>query len=265
MQGSANLNVMIKAVRKAGRSLLKDFGEVENLQVSAKSPEDFARRADIRAAEIIQEDLTEARANYGLLSRGTPEVEGKDPTRRWIINPLDGTANYLHGMPHWAISVALEHKGEVATAVIYDPTKDELFWAEKGAGAWLEGRSRLRVSGRSELIDAVFSMGIPGANQPYLPAVLKDLGRLMPVCAGVRQWGVTSLEMAYVAAGRYDGHVDRARALWDIAAGSLIVREAGGIVDAIRPDTQTLFEDGHVICGSGAIFDKFARTIRTTD
>jgi myo-inositol-1(or 4)-monophosphatase len=261
MQGSANLNVMIKAARKAGRGLLKDFGEVENLQVSSKGPGDFVSRADRAAEETIRADLTEARPNYGWLGEESAPVEGKDPTRRWIVDPLDGTTNYLHGMPHWAVSIALEHKGEIVSGVVHDPVKDETFWAEKGAGAWLDGRSRLRVSGRTSMIETVYATGLPFAGGRYLPAALQDLGRLLPVCAGVRRWGAAALDLAYVAAGRYDGYWERGLKPWDLAAGLLLVREAGGLVEPIRPG-QTLLEDGHLIAGSSAIFDKFARIVR---
>ena len=264
MQGSANLNVMIKAARKAGRSLVKDFGEVENLQVSSKGPGDFVSRADRRAEEIIREDLTEARPSYGWLGEESDPVEGKDPTRRWIVDPLDGTTNFLHGMPHWAVSIALEHKGEIVIGVIYDPVKDELFYAEKGNGAWLDGRTRLRVSGRTSMIETVYATGLPFAGGKYLPAALQDLARLLPACAGVRRWGAASLDLAYVAAGRYDGYWERGLKPWDIAAGIVIVREAGGFVEPLRPG-QSILEDGHLVCGSGAIFDKFAAIIRERD
>ncbi len=265
MQGSANLNIMIKAARKAGRGLLKDFNEVENLQVSSKGPGDFVSRADRRAEEVIREDLMEARPNYGWLGEESEPVAGKDPTRRWIVDPLDGTTNFLHGMPHWAISIALEHKGEIVSAVIYDPAKDEVFWAEKGMGAWLDSRSRLRVSGRTDMIETVYATGLPFGARKYLPASLKDLGRLLPVCSGVRRWGAAALDLAYVAAGRYDGYWERGVQYWDIAAGILIVREAGGFVEPIRPDTQSLMEDGHIIAGAPSCFEKFAKIIRTPE
>ncbi|UWQ20047.1 inositol monophosphatase family protein [Jannaschia sp. W003] len=264
MQGSANLNVMIKAARKAGRSLVKDFREVENLQVGTKGPGDFVSRADRAAEDIIRAELMEARPNYGWLGEESGETKGTDPTRRWIVDPLDGTTNYLHGMPHWAVSIALEHKGEVVSGVIYDPAKDELFVAEKGAGAWLGDRNRLRVSGRTAMHEAVFATGIPFAASKYLPATLRDLGRLSPACAGVRRWGAAALDLAYVAAGRYDGYWERGLHPWDIAAGILIVREAGGFVQPIR-EGQSLLEDGHLVAGSGAIFERFADVIRTRD
>src|SRR6056297_1980780 len=158
MQGSANLNVMIKAARKAGRSLVKDFREVENLQVGAKGPGDFVSRADTAAEEIIRSELMEARPNYGWLGEESGEKPGTDPTRRWIVDPLDGTTNFLHGMPHWAVSIALEHKGEVVAGVVFDPAKDELFVAEKGAGAWMND-TRLRVSARHKMIESIFATG----------------------------------------------------------------------------------------------------------
>jgi myo-inositol-1(or 4)-monophosphatase len=148
MQGSANLNLMIKAARKAGRSLVKDFREVENLQVSTKGPGDFVTKADREAERLIKEELLGGRPTYGWLGEETGGAAGADPTRRWIVDPLDGTTNFLHGMPHWAVSIALEHKGEIVSAVVYDPAKDEMFWAEKGAGAWLNDNRRLRVSDR---------------------------------------------------------------------------------------------------------------------
>ena len=262
MQGSANLNVMIKAARKAGRSLLKDFGEVENLQVSSKGPGDFVSRADRAAEDIIREALMEARPTYGWLGEESGETPGADPTRRWIVDPLDGTTNFLHGMPHWAVSIALEHKGQIVSGVVYDPTKDELFWAEKGSGAWLDGRQRLRVSGRTSMIETVYATGLPFGGARYLPAALQDLGRLLPACAGVRRFGAAALDLAYVAAGRYDGYWERGVHTWDIAAGVLLVREAGGIVEPIRPETQDLLDDGHLVAGASSIFDKFAAVIR---
>ena len=260
MQGSANLNLMIKAARRAARSLVKDFREVENLQVSSKGPGDFVSRADREAERIIREELMEARPNYGWLGEETGETEGTDPTRRWIVDPLDGTTNFLHGLPHWAISIALEHKGEIVSAVVFDPAKDEMFMAEKGAGAFMNDK-RLRVSARSRMIDCIFATGIPFAGRPALPASLQDLARLMPVCAGVRRWGAASLDLAYVAAGRYDGYWERGLGAWDIAAGLLIVREAGGFVGPVRKDSDML-ESGSVIAGNAEIFEPFAKIIR---
>ena len=231
-QASANVNVMIKAARKAARSLLRDFGEVENLQVSAKGPGDFVSRADIKAEQLIRDELTEARPNYGWLGEESVEVKGEDPTRRWIVDPLDGTTNFLHGLPHWAISIGLEHKGEMVAGVIYDPVKDEMFVAEKGAGAWLNDR-RLRVSGRRDMIEMIFATGIPFGGRPELPGALREIAALTPQTAGIRRWGSAALDLAYVAAGRVDGYWERGLKPWDMAAGILLVREAGGFVGTI--------------------------------
>ena len=215
MQGSANLNVMILAARKAGRSLSKDFREVENLQVSSKGAGDFVSRADIAAEKIIRDELTAARPNYGWLGEESDEVEGKDPTRRWIVDPLDGTTNFLHGLPHWAVSIALEHKGEIVSAVVYDPSKDEMFVAEKGQGCWMN-EARMRVSSRNRMIECIFATGIPWGGRKDLPETLKDMARVLPQTAGVRRFGAAALDLAYVAAGRYDGFRERGLHAWDV-------------------------------------------------
>ncbi|GAA6207133.1 inositol monophosphatase family protein [Cognatishimia sp. WU-CL00825] len=261
MVGSANLNVMMKAARKAGRSLVKDFREVENLQVSMKGAGDFVSRADVAAEEIIKEELMAARPTYGWLGEEGGGEEGKDPTRRWIVDPLDGTTNFLHGMPHWAVSIALEHKGEIVAGVVFDAAKDEMFYAEKGEGAWLNDKQRLRVSARSRMIESVFATGIPFAGRRDLPETLQDLARLMPTCAGVRRWGAASLDLAYVAAGRYDGYWERGLNAWDIAAGIIIVKEAGGFVHAIDP-SESVIDSGTVLCANEPIFDQFSKVIR---
>ena len=259
MQGSANLNVMMKAARKAARGLVKDFREVENLQVSSKGAGDFVSRADVASEKTIREELLGTRPNYGWVGEESEPVVGKDPTRRWIVDPLDGTTNFLHGLPHWAISIALEFKGEIVSGVVYDPAKDEMFWAEKGQGAWMNDQ-RLRVSDRSRLIDCIFATGLPFGGRPDLPETLQDLARLMPATAGVRRWGAAALDLAYVAAGRVDGYWERGVHLWDVAAGDLIVREAGGFAEPIdrAPDTGP----GTIISGNAAVFESFARVIR---
>lgn len=260
MHGSANLNLMIKAARKAGRSLVKDFREVENLQVSVKGAGDFVSRADIAAERIIRDELMGARPTYGWLGEESEPVDGADPTRRWIVDPLDGTTNFLHGLPHWAVSIALEHKGEIVAGVIFDPAKDEMFAAEKGQGAWMN-ESRIRVSGRKMMSEAVFATGVPFGTKKTLPATLKDLARLMPACAGVRRWGAAALDLAYVAAGRYDGFWERELSPWDIAAGLVLVREAGGFVEAVR-EGREIFETGAVIAANGEIFGTLAKVLR---
>ncbi|MEM6375607.1 MAG: inositol monophosphatase family protein, partial [Pseudomonadota bacterium] len=183
-----------------------------------------------------------------------------DPTRRWIVDPLDGTTNFLHGLPHWAVSIGLEHKGKIVSGVVYDPAKDEMFVAEKGEGAWLND-TRLRVSGRSRMIECIFATGVPFGGHGDLPATLQDLARLMPACAGVRRWGSAALDLAYLAAGRYDGFWERRLQPWDIAAGVIIVQEAGGLVEAIDAQENVL-QTGDVLAANETIFDRFAQVIR---
>jgi myo-inositol-1(or 4)-monophosphatase len=260
MQGSANLNLMIKAARKAGRGLVKDFREVENLQVSVKGAGDFVSRADIAAEKAIRDELMGGRPTYGWLGEESGETPGQDPTRRWIVDPLDGTTNFLHGLPHWSVSIALEHKGEVVAGVVYDPAKDELFWSEKGAGAWMN-EARIRVSGRRLMSEAIFATGVPFGTKKTLPATMRDLARLMPACAGMRRWGSAALDLAYVAAGRFDGYWEREINAWDMAAGLLLVREAGGFVGAVR-DGADIFGSGSIIAGNATLFDPLAAILR---
>jgi myo-inositol-1(or 4)-monophosphatase len=260
MQGSANLNIMIKAARKAGRSLVRDFGEVENLQVSTKGAGDFVSKADIKAEQLIREELVEARPNYGWLGEESTEVKGTDPTRRWIVDPLDGTTNFLHGLPHWAVSIALEHKGEIVAGVIYDPVKDEMFTAEKGTGAWMNDQ-RCRVSARRHMIEMLFATGLPFGGRSDLPETLKDLGRILPACAGVRRMGSAALDLAYVAAGRVDGFWERRLHPWDMAAGLIIVKEAGGLAEGIVAGENPL-QSGEVVATNGLVFDNFAKLVR---
>ncbi|MFW2589913.1 inositol monophosphatase family protein [Sagittula sp. SSi028] len=262
MQGSANLNIMMKAARKAGRSLVKDFREVENLQVSVKGAGDFVSRADLASEAILKEELMGARPTYGWLGEETGEIAGEDPTRRWIVDPLDGTTNFLHGLPHWAISIALEHKGQIVSGVVYDAAKDEMFYAERGSGAWLNDSKRLRVSGRRRMFEALFATGVPFGAKRTLPATLKDLAKLMPECAGVRRMGAASLDLAYVAAGRYDGYWERELGLYDFAAGYLIAKEAGAIVEGVRED-QDPFETNTILAANNDIFSSFAKVLRS--
>src|SRR5690554_3181627 len=257
---SANLNVMIKAARKAGRSLVKDFREVENLQVSSKGPGDFVSRADREAERIIKEELRGARPNYGWLGEETGMEAGEDPTRRWIVDPLDGTTNFLHGLPHWAVSIALEHKGEIVAAVVYDPAKDELFTAEKGDGAFVNDQ-RLRVSGRSRMIESIFATGVPFGGRGTLPATLKDLARLMPLTAGVRRWGAAALDLAYVAAGRYDGYWEHGLNPWDIGAGTLLVREAGGFTGPLAEGGDPM-TGGGIVAANTNVFETLTKILR---
>jgi myo-inositol-1(or 4)-monophosphatase len=228
--------VMQAAAQKAAKRLLRDFNEVEQLQVSIKGPSDFVSTADLRAEEILREDLYKARPGYGFLMEESGASGSDNWTWRWVIDPLDGTTNFLHGIPHWAISIALERKlpdgsAELACAMVYAPATDEMFWAERGVGAYLNKR-RLRVAARRDLRDAVFATGIPfaavsGRNRL---AFARTLGALMPQVAGIRRFGSAALDLAWVAAGRYDGFWELGLKSWDVAAGMLIVREAGGFV-----------------------------------
>ncbi len=259
---SPTLNVMIRAARKAGRSLVRDFGEVENLQVSVKGAGDFVTAADRKAEEILREELLGARPNYGWLGEETGETPGKDPTRRWIVDPLDGTTNFLHGLPHWAVSIALEHKGKLVAGVVFDPAKDEIFVAEQGQGAWLNDR-RARVSARRDMGAAIFATGVPYGDKTTLPDTLRDLARLMPRTAGVRRFGAASLDLAYVAVGRYDGFWERELHPWDMAAGIVILREAGGMVTALEPAPQSgdPLETGHILAGNPELHGKLGELL----
>ena len=263
MQGSANLNIMIKAARKAGRSLNKDFREVENLQTSAASVEQFVARAEVAAMDILREDLTGARGTYGYLDP-QGETDGEDPTRRWIVCALDGRVSFSHGQAHFAVTIALEHKGKIVSAVVFDPAKDELFYAEKGQGAWLNDNKRVRVSSRDRLVEAVVGHAVPFGVKRTLPATLKDMARVMPECAGLRAMGVTSLDLAYVAAGRLDGYWRREAAMMDLAAGMLIASEAGALMEGVRAGQKPL-EDGAILCANNQLFSALAKVIRATD
>ena len=257
MQGSANLTIMIKAARAAARKLVRDFAEVENLQVSVKGSNDFTTKAEETSDEVIREMLLRERRNYGWLGK-SDTIEGKDPTRRWIVDPLADAVNFAHGLPHWSLSIALEHKGEIVAGVIYDPAKDELFWAEKGGGAYMNER-RLRVSGRGRMIDCVFAAGMPTAKSA-IPLAVRDIGQLMPASAGVRHWGSPALAMCYVAAGRFDGYFERGIRPWDVAAGIVLVKEAGGFVEPIGE--QPILEGRTVVAANGDVFDSFAKELR---
>ena len=260
MQGSANLNLMIKAALRAGRSLAKDFREVENLQVSVKGAGDFVSRADIAAEKIIENELRGGRPNYGWLGEEGGSAKGTDPTRRWIVDPLDGTTNFLHGLPHWSVSIALEHKGVIVAGVVYDPARDELFIAEQGQGAWMN-QSRLRVSGRHRMEQALFATGLPFAALPELPEKMGEVGRISPGCSGVRSTGSSALDLAYVAAGRFDGAWERRLKPWDMAAGILLVREAGGFVEALSPGEKPL-DSGGIIAANDRIFATLSSLLR---
>ncbi len=223
---SAIMTVMTRAAEKAGRALRRDFGEVEQLQVSMKGPADFVSQADRKSEKLLHEELSRARPGYGFVGEEGTDEKG-DGEHRWIVDPLDGTTNFLHGIPHWAVSIALQKGGEIVAGVVYDPVKDEMFWGEKGMGAYLNA-TRLRVSRRSELHTALLATGIPFKGSKYWESFLKELQSVMLKIAGVRRMGTASLDLAYVAAGRYDGYWERGIHPWDVAAGLLLVKEAGG-------------------------------------
>ena len=231
---SAHMTVMQAAAQKAAKRLLRDFNEVENLQVSVKGPGDFVSQADLRAEATLREELEKARPGYGFLMEESGASGSEKWAWRWVVDPLDGTTNFLHGIPHWGISIALERRlpeggSEVAAGLVYSPVNNEMFWAEKGAGAYVNDK-RLRVSARRELKDALFATGIPFAitSAANRLAFARTLGTLMPQTAGVRRFGSAALDLAWTAAGRYDGYWESGIHPWDIAAGMLIVREAGG-------------------------------------
>lgn len=226
------LNVMIAAAQKAARGLVRDFGEVEHLQVSRKGPADFVSAADRKAESVLAAELTKARPRFGLLMEEGTTVVGADTSNRWIVDPLDGTTNFLHGIPHFAISIALERDGEPVAGVVYEPIYDQMFWAEKGTGAHLNGR-RLRASARRDPADSVFATGIPFKGARDHGLFLRQLEAVMAVSAGVRRFGSAALDLAYVAAGRYDGFWETGLNPWDVAAGIVLVREAGGFVSEI--------------------------------
>jgi myo-inositol-1(or 4)-monophosphatase len=252
---SPALNVVVAAVQKVGRRLLRDFGEAEQLQVSVKGPGDFVSQADMRAEEALRAELARARPNFAFLMEESGASGREDWEWRWVVDPLDGTTNFLHGIPHWCISVGVEKRvaedrTELMAGVVYSPAQDELFWAEKGVGAFLNDR-RLRVSGRKILTEAVFATGIPFAGVPRKAEFSAILARVMPQVAGVRRFGSAALDLAWTAAGRYDGYWELGIKPWDMAAGLVILREAGGF--ATDPEGGEPYPSGNVVVGNPAL------------
>jgi myo-inositol-1(or 4)-monophosphatase len=257
---SPDLNVMVKAAEKAARSLTRDFGEVEQLQVSRKGPADFVTAADKRAEKVIFDELKYARPTYGFLMEEGGEVKGTADAR-FIIDPLDGTTNFLHGIPQWAISIALEEKGEVTVGVVYDPVKDELFQAVKGQGAFLR-RKRLRVSGRGSMDMAIIGTGAPRRALNNHEQFFKDQRAVWDTGASLRRFGAAALDLVYVAAGRYEGFWERNLNQWDVAAGLLIVKEAGGFFCDIDSDKNDPLQTGNVVVGNEAVFSTLKKVLR---
>lgn len=260
MARSAIINVMVQTAMKAGRSLARDFGEVQNLQVSLKGPGDYVSQADRKAEDIIYTELSRARPGYSFLMEERGEVAGTDDQHRWIVDPLDGTTNFLHGIPMFAISIALERQGQLVAGVIYNPAMDELYTAERGGGAFMNDR-RLRVSARTKLSDSVIGTGIPHLGRGHHGQALLELRNVMGETAGIRRIGAASLDLAYVAAGRLDGYWESWLSPWDMAAGILMVREAGGFCSDLEGG-QNIFDSGSVLAGNEAIHRGLLKTVQ---
>jgi myo-inositol-1(or 4)-monophosphatase len=261
---SPHLTVMANAAQKAAKRLLRDFAEVEQLQVSVKGPSDFVSQADLRAEATLKEELNKARPGYAFLMEESGASGSENWTWRWVVDPLDGTTNFLHGMPHWAISIALERRmqdgtSEIQAGLIYAPAVDEMFWAEKGTGAFMNER-RLRVSARREMSEAVFATGIPFAVVSSIRqrAFSRTLTMLMPQVAGIRRFGAAALDLAWVAHGRFDAYWELGIKPWDIAAGELLVREAGGYATDVGDGNP--LSTGNIVAGNPHLHPKL-RTV----
>ncbi len=254
------MTVMTEAVMKAARSLKRDFGEVENLQVSRKGPGDFVSNADRRAETILRDMLEKARPGYGLVMEEQGIIEGADKSHRWHIDPLDGTTNFLHGIPQFAISVALEREGQIVAGVVYDPAKDELFIAEKGKGAYLNNK-RMRVAARIDMPDAVIGCGMPGIGRSQHTQFLAEAAKVMNNVAGMRRFGAASLDLAYVACGRLDAYWERGLSTWDFAAGIVLVKEAGGFISDADGGTDPL-KTMSIACGNETIHRNLLKLLK---
>lgn len=260
MPASALINVMTGAARKAARGLARDFGEVAQLQVSLKGPANFVSNADLRAEETLFRELNKARPGYGFLMEERGFVEGPDSTHRWIVDPLDGTTNFLHGIPLFSISIALEREGQMVAAVILNPVTNEIFTAEKGKGAFLNDR-RLRVSARRTLDDAVVATGIPHRGRPGHGRFQREIAALIPQVSGVRRTGSATIDLAWTAAGRFDAYWEHNIQAWDMAAGILLIREAGGLVTDAEGRDQ-MFETGSIVCGTPGVQRKLLEALK---
>ena len=260
MLRSALLNVMIQAARKAGRTLKRDFGEVEHLQVSLKGPANFVTAADRRVEQILHEELAKARPGYGFIGEEGGRREGADKTHTWIVDPLDGTSNFLHGIPQFAISIALEREGTIVAGLVYNPANEELFTAERGKGAFLNDQ-RLRVAARQRLIDAVVACGLPHHGKGDLELFRDEFAAIQDKVAGLRRFGAATLDLAWVAAGRLDGYWERDISPWDMAAGLLLVREAGGYVSDLDGGDDMLAH-GHIVAGNETMHRELLRLVK---
>ena len=258
--GSPVVQVMMDAVRKAARPMARDFGEVQALQVSRKGPGDFVSAADLRAEQALFEALMKARPGYGFLGEERGMVEGTDKSHTFIVDPIDGTTNFIHAMPHFAITVALEREGEIQAGVTFNPITNELFWAEKGKGAYLNDQ-RIRVSGRRDLADCLIGTGLPFIGRPGHGQTIKEVHAIGQRVAGIRRLGSAALDLAWTAAGRYDAFWERNLNPWDVAAGLLLVTEAGGVVSGIDED-QDVRTGAGVCVGSSEIQPQLVKLLR---
>ena len=261
MPVTALMNVMMQAVRKASRQLVRDFGEVEHLQVSLKGPANFVSAADQRAEKTLYEELSRARPQYGFLMEEGGEIEGSDKTQRWIIDPIDGTTNFLHGIPLFAISLALEREGQLVAGIVYNPALDEMYTAERGKGAYLNDR-RIRVSARNGLADAVIATGLPHRGRPNHPRMHRELTVLGKEVAGIRRTGAASIDLAWTAAGRFDGYWEHDIRPWDMAAGIVLVREAGGFATDAEGG-QEMFSTGSVVSAASGVHKSLLAALAT--
>jgi myo-inositol-1(or 4)-monophosphatase len=254
------MTVMVDAVMRAAKGLRRDFGEVENLQVSRKGPGDFVSTADHKAEAMLHDALLKARPDFGFVMEEGGVVEGKDSAHRWHIDPLDGTTNFLHGMPHFSVSVGLERDGQIVAGVVYDPIKDELFIAEKGKGAFLNNR-RLRVSARTDLMECMVSTGVGTGTKRDLPGYMKEFLHVTARTAGVRCLGSAALDLAYVAAGRVDGFWEAGLSSWDVAAGIILVREAGGFISDASGGDYSL-GGSSLLAASAGVHAQLVKTLK---
>ena len=257
---SANINVMQQAARKVSGRLLRDFGEVENLQTSPKGPGNFVTIADQRTDRMLMEILSKARPDYGFMTEEHGAKPGRDESRRWIVAPIDGTTNFLHGIPYFSVAIALEEHGKITAGIVYYPISDEMFWADRGIGAYLNDR-RIRVSSREALDEALLATGIPHLGRPRLELALRTVAEIAPKVAGIRRFGAPALDLAYVAAGRYDGFWERDLNIWDLAAGVILVREAGGLV-ATPEGRGDCLVSGDIVASNAALHQDLARLIK---
>jgi myo-inositol-1(or 4)-monophosphatase len=260
---SPALNVMVAAARKAARPLNRDFNELEHLQISLKGPADFVTSADKRTEHILIEELSKARPGYGILGEEGGAITGADKTHRFIIDPIDGTTNFMHGIPHFAISIGLEREGQMVAGLVYNSVTEELFTAEKGHGAYLNNK-RLRVAARKELAPSVIATGLPFLGKEGHARASAEMAEMMNLTAGIRRFGSASLDLAYVAAGRFDGFWEHSLKAWDVAAGIVLVREAGGVVTDLRGGTEMLTQ-GAILASNEHLHPQLLKLLKSVN